>query len=449
MKVCSKCKKEKEINLFLKKKDINICKHCRYKCEHGNQKTRCRECGTGYCEHGNLKIRCRECGTGYCEHGNQEIRCKQCGTGRCKHGNPKSRCKECRIGYCEHGNIQSQCKQCGTGRCKHGNGKLRCKQCGTSCEHGNIKSQCKKCGTGCCKHGNIKSRCKECGIGYCEHGNRKSQCKKCGTGYCEHGKQISHCKKCGTGYCEHGNRKSHCKKCGTGRCEHGEIKARCEKCGGSGLCILCKKIRKNRKYGNGNNCTNCYIFKNPKSEVAIKNRVLKQDLINDIYKEMYPKFKWDSFDTVIQDTCNNRRPDYFKECYTHVLILEIDENQHKYYNKQCEKNRINELFTGFADRKIIFIRFNPDGYKNKQGDKIKSCFSLTPKIGKLKIDKKKITERLTIVHEQVKHFMKYKNVEQYLKKDLIKNKELFFDKYEDVEEILEEEYDIEDIGEEI
>ena len=169
MKVCSKCKKERGINLFLKKKDINICEYCRYKCEHG----------------------------------------KQC----------KSRCKEC-LG------------------------------------HSIYKNKC--------------SRCRK----YFQSTDKLQTCLKCRYySNCPHGVRI----------------KKKCKKCKI--CIHNKYITRCEKCGGSALCILCKKIRKNPKYGNGNYCTNCYIFKNPKSEVANKNRVLKQDLINDIYKKMYPKFK--------------------------------------------------------------------------------------------------------------------------------------------------------------
>jgi len=91
--------------------------------------------------------------------------------------------------------------------------------------------------------------------------------------------------------------------------------------------------------------------------------------------------------------------------------LAIDENQHKYYNQQCEKNRINELYTGLADRPIRFIRFNPDSYIDKKGNKIKSCFYLTEKMGKLKIDKKLIKERLKLVQETVEYYSKVENVD--------------------------------------
>jgi len=37
-------------------------------------------------------------------------------------------------------------------------------------------------------------------------------------------------------------------------------------------------------------------------------------------------------------------------------------NQHKYYNKKDETARYNDLYMGFSG-KFIFIRYNPDPYK--------------------------------------------------------------------------------------
>jgi hypothetical protein len=52
-----------------------------------------------------------------------------------------------------------------------------------------------------------------------------------------------------------------------------------------------------------------------------------------------------------------------------MLCIETDENQHKYYSKEDEIARYNDLFMSFGG-KFIFIRFNPDKYKDKSG---KSC----------------------------------------------------------------------------
>ena len=47
-------------------------------CKHGRQKSRCKDCGTGYCQHGRQKHQCKDCGTGHCQHGRQKHQCKGC-----------------------------------------------------------------------------------------------------------------------------------------------------------------------------------------------------------------------------------------------------------------------------------------------------------------------------------------------------------------------------------
>ena len=266
----------------------------------------------------------------------------------------------------------------------------------------------------------------------CEHGKRKQQCRKCnGSSFCEHGNIKYKCKKCGgSSLCEHGREKYYCRNCEGGSfCEHGKYKKRCIKCGGSSMCEHCKYTRKNSKYGNGNYCVPCYIFLNPNSEVAKGNRVLKQDVIDNIYMKMYPDFIWETKDKSLPNDCGvKRRPDYFIDYGTHCLILEIDENQHKNYNKQCEISRLNEISTMVNDKPTIYIRFNPDSYKGIDGNKVDSCFTISPGIGKLKPLKRKIKERLQIVHQEVLKYSDYNNVKNIIKNNLIHQIYLFFDK---------------------
>ena len=371
MKTCEKCKKDKENRRFIK--DGNICDYCRMK-ERRDK---------------NIKKKCSKCKKekSIRQYNVNSNICKYCNS-KCIHNKPRTRCGDCD----------------GSGRCK---------------EHDRVKTNCWECKPELrCKHGRIKAHCRDCfGSRFCIHEKQKSRCSIC--------KGIGMCKK-------HNRRKESCTLCKTGKeiCIHGNNKARCTICGtGRDLCNNCKYTRKNNRYGNGNYCTSCYFAKNPEDKDAKNNRQLKQDFINDIYKELYPKQKWDSFDKIIDNTCNRRRPDYFKDCITHILILEIDEDQHKGYNKQCERNRINELFTGFADRKIIMLRFNPDSYKNKNEDFVEGCFSYTQKIGKLKINKKKIKERLKTVQEKVEYYTNFDNIENKYQKVEVKQIKLFYDGY--------------------
>ena len=70
---------------------------------------------------------------GYCEHGRQRSRCKECGGGSiCEHDRVRSVCKECGGGsICEHGRVRSQCKECkgGASICAHSMRKSACKEC--------------------------------------------------------------------------------------------------------------------------------------------------------------------------------------------------------------------------------------------------------------------------------------------------------------------------------
>ena len=58
--------------------------------------------------------------------------------------------------------------------------------------------------------------------------------------------------------------------------------------------------------------------------------------------------------------CSNKRPDVLFELLSHVVIVEIDENQHKSYIESCECARINEIVSSIGGKSVIFIRYNPD-----------------------------------------------------------------------------------------
>ena len=70
----------------------------RTKCEHGRERSRCKDCGgSSICEHGRRRTQCKDCGgSSICEHGRQRSQCKDCGGGGiCAHGRRRSGCKDC------------------------------------------------------------------------------------------------------------------------------------------------------------------------------------------------------------------------------------------------------------------------------------------------------------------------------------------------------------------
>jgi EsV-1-7 cysteine-rich motif len=153
----------------------------------------------------------------------------------------------------------------------------------------------------------------------------------------------------------------------------------CEGCKDDGMinvvhskCIECNEIRiSNSNYDN--HCLRCFIYKFPDNKISRKYKV-KERYVQDFLEEKFP----DEFiyDKTIDQGCSKRRPDAFKECGTHTIIIEVDEYQHRNYEEICENKRTMEIFTDLSNRPIIFIRFNPDNYINENNDKIKSSFNM-------------------------------------------------------------------------
>ena len=255
------------------------------------------------------------------------------------------------------------------------------------------KDHCKDCVVGglCNDHGIPKYRCKDCGgVGICEHRKQKHLCRDCnGLAICEHGKIKYICKECGGNrICEHGKQKQFCKDCGGNWiCKHGKRKDYCKDCDGRELCksSWCS-IVKNKKY-NGY-CLFCYVHLFPDNKL-IKNYKTKETCVVDFITTKFPDFSWVS-DKKVHDGCSQRRPDLLLDLGFQVIIVEIDEDQHNTYESTCENKRVMEISQDLSHRNIIFIRFNPDGYKN--GDtKVSSCWSFN-KTGIMSIKKSKVKE---------------------------------------------------------
>jgi hypothetical protein len=352
------------------------------KCEHNKNKRFCKECGgSAICQHNKSKYHCRECG----------------GSAFCKHGRTKSTCKECGgVSICEHGRIKRNCRECGgSAFCEHSKIKLACRECGGSqiCEHNRVKSSCRECGgSQICEHSKIKSVCRECGGSQiCEHNKIKSACRECGgSSFCKHDKYKPDCKECGGSvYCEHGKRKLICKECGGSQiCKHNKYKPYCKECGGSRLCrtTLCETtgIPKYNGY-----CLPCCIQVCPEIEVS-RNYKTKETNVVDRIKETFPNFTWIE-DKRVQDGCSFRRPDLLLDMGSHIIIVEVDENQHSDYDCSCEHKRLMQISQDVGHRPIAFIRFNPDAYTNQEGVLVKSCWKLN-KIGVMTIMKTKERE---------------------------------------------------------
>ena len=103
--------------------------------------------------------------------------------------------------------------------------------------------------------------------------------------------------------------------------------------------------------------------------------------------------------------CSKRRPDVYIDKYTHVVIIECAENQHK--ETSCENKRTMELFQDFGNRPIVFIRFNPDSYTNEENKKVLSSFKMHKTLDVPMIrEQKEWLSRLNVLKETISYWLK-------------------------------------------
>ena len=196
-----------------------------------------------------------------------------------------------------------------------------------------------------------------------EHGSRKCQCVKCGgASICEHYKRKCRCIECkGRSLCKHNKRRSRCEERGGGEiCEHQVRKDRCPDCQGKEVCksihtIGCR-TRGNRKL-NGH-CSHCFVNLFPEDPKALTvKRKSKEIQVMTHLCSKYEGFKNDKpFYVDLEGGCceTKRRIDLRKLISNTMLCIEVDENQHKYYIKENEANRCNDLFMDFSGKYYLY-----------------------------------------------------------------------------------------------
>ena len=160
-------------------------------------------------------------------------------------------------------------------------------------------------------------------------------------------------------------------------------------------------------------CANCYQHLFPLDPLTFQIRsktkeIAVRDYINTKFKGFHhDKPLW--YNETACDCTSKRRIDHRKLINETLLCIETDENQHKGYSKQDEEARYNDLFMAYGG-KFIFIRFNPDKYKDEKG---KSCNPM-------------LFNRLIILEEEIQK--QIKRIENEENKELLEVIELFFDK---------------------
>ena len=158
-------------------------------------------------------------------------------------------------------------------------------------------------------------------------------------------------------------------------------------------------------------CLHCYIHLFPEKPVARNYKTKERTVVEFVLQEFH-QYPW-THDKQIQDGCSRRRPDLFMDFGYQILIVEIDENQHigeNYGDCSCENKRMMLLWQDVGHRPIVFIRFNPDDYYDKDTH-ITSCFGMNS-LGVCCVKKTKQNEwthRLNVLRENIEYWCHHRS----------------------------------------
>ena len=114
-------------------------------------------------------------------------------------------------------------------------------------------------------------------------------------------------------------------------------------------------------------CADCHAFKTGKTPRLAKQREVLQFL-----DHQFKAFPYDSADRTTQDLkdCDRlERPDVLWDRPDRLVILEIDEEQHKSRPCVCEQTRMMNISQAYGCQKTVWIRYNPDAFKGSESHK--------------------------------------------------------------------------------
>lgn len=160
-------------------------------------------------------------------------------------------------------------------------------------------------------------------------------------------------------------------------------------------------------------CANCFQHLFPTDPLTFQIRSKTKEIaVRDFINSRFEEFQHDKpiwYNESVCDCTTKRRIDHRKLINDTILCIETDENQHKSYSKTDEEARYNDIFMAFGG-KFIFIRFNPDKYKDKNG---KSCNPM-------------LVNRLPILEDEINK--QIKRIETGENTELLEVIELYYDK---------------------
>jgi hypothetical protein len=166
-----------------------------------------------------------------------------------------------------------------------------------------------------------------------------------------------------------------------------------------------------RKYKNY--CAECFRRNFPLDPLTFQIRCKTKEIaVRDFINANFSGFQHDKIlETGHCDCTIRRRIDHRKLIGNTLLVIETDENQHKSYDKMDEETRYDDLFMAHSG-KWIYIRFNPDKYKDKNG-KSKNTM---------------IATRMETLHKEIERQMK--RIENEENTELMERIYMYYDGYD-------------------
>ena len=151
-------------------------------------------------------------------------------------------------------------------------------------------------------------------------------------------------------------------------------------------------------------CIRCFIHLFPDEKIT-RNYKIKEIHVQDFLKSQSLLPRDMMFDRVINGGCSHKRPDVFIDQGSHVVFVEVDEDGHRNgYHCTCENKRMMQLFLDVGQRPVVFIRFNPDSYRDARDKKVPSCFTYHKQSGvPMILDEKIWNARLCVLRDRVLH----------------------------------------------
>ena len=136
-------------------------------------------------------------------------------------------------------------------------------------------------------------------------------------------------------------------------------------------CSKCKRVDILNKDGI---CVS-YCSYEKQDQIMKRHIKKKEEFIANLLKRELPHLNVIR-DSIVDGMCSRARPDFVYDFGHFVLVIEVDENQHRSYSScgntveermATEKCRMVNIFQGFGGCPVVFIRYNPDSFASRDG----------------------------------------------------------------------------------